>query len=50
MMSLVEYIYILFSTEYFSLSSALSSLVALIAAVVIIPYAILGLKRWVFRR
>ncbi|QGA55308.1 ABC transporter permease subunit [Sulfolobus sp. E5-1-F] len=50
MMSLVEYIYILFSTEYFSLSSALSSLVALIAAVVIIPYAILGLKKWVFRR
>ncbi|WP_338598983.1 glucose ABC transporter permease GlcT [Sulfolobus tengchongensis] len=50
MVSLVEYIYILFSTEYFSLSSALSSLVALIAAVVIIPYALLGLKRWVFRR
>lgn len=50
MMSLVEYIYILFSTEYFSLSSALASLVALIAAVVIIPYALLGLKRWVFRR
>ncbi|AOL16558.1 sugar ABC transporter permease [Sulfolobus sp. A20] len=50
MMSLVEYIYILFSTEYFSLSSALSVLVAIIAAIVIIPYAILGLKRWVFRR
>lgn len=49
MMSLVQLIYILFIEESFSVSSALATFVALIAAIVIIPYAIFGLKKWVFR-
>ncbi|MGC8606680.1 MAG: glucose ABC transporter permease GlcT [Vulcanisaeta sp.] len=51
LMTLVTYIYYLFAySEYFSVAAALATLVAVIAAIVIIPYALLGLKRWVFRR
>ncbi|WP_460173752.1 glucose ABC transporter permease GlcT [Vulcanisaeta sp. JCM 14467] len=51
LMTLVTYIYYLYAySEYFSAAAALATLVAAIAAIVIIPYALLGLKRWVFRR
>ncbi|MGC8544049.1 MAG: glucose ABC transporter permease GlcT [Vulcanisaeta sp.] len=51
LMTLVTYIYYLYAySEYFSAAAALATLVAVIAAIVIIPYALLGLKRWVFRR
>ena len=51
LMTLVTYIYYLYAySEYFSAAAALAALVAAIAAIVIIPYALLGLKRWVFRR
>lgn len=51
LMTLVTYIYYLFAySEYFSVAAALATLVAVIAAIVIIPYALLGLKKWVFRR
>jgi len=51
LMTLVTYIYYLYAyAENFSAAAALATLVAVIAAAVIIPYALLGLKRWVFRR
>jgi len=51
LMTLVTYIYYLYAyAESFSAAAALATLVAVIAAAVIIPYALLGLKRWVFRR
>ncbi|MDP8002778.1 MAG: glucose ABC transporter permease GlcT [Caldisphaera sp.] len=50
MMTFVMYVYNLFISEYFSASAAMSVIVTLIAAAVILPFAILGLMKWVFRR
>jgi glucose/arabinose transport system permease protein len=51
LMTLVTYIYYLYAyAENFSAAAALATLVAVIAAAVVIPYSLLGLKRWVFRR
>lgn len=49
LMTLAEYVYYGIYTEYFSQSAAASMIIVTIATAVIIPYALLGLKRWVMR-
>jgi glucose/arabinose transport system permease protein len=49
LMTLVEYVYYEFYTEFFSQSAAASTLITLIAAAVVIPYALFGIKKWVMR-
>ncbi|BBD73696.1 glycerol-3-phosphate ABC transporter permease [Sulfodiicoccus acidiphilus] len=45
----VIYMYYLDTTEFFAESTAIATLVTAIAAAVVIPFALLGLKRWVRR-
>lgn len=49
LMTLAEYVYYDIYTEFFSESSAASMIIVAIATAVVIPYALLGLKRWVMR-
>ncbi len=50
LMTLTEYVMYSFYVSLFSQSGAASTLIAVIAAVVVIPYALLGIKRWVMKR
>ena len=38
--------YFYYETEYFSQASVVSIILVIIATVVVIPYALFGLKRW----
>ena len=49
LMTLVEYVYYRFYTEFFSESAAASTIITAIAAAVIIPYAVYGIRKWVMR-
>ena len=46
--TLLTYEYDLFYSSYFAQSAAVSIIVFIIAAAVVIPYALLGIKRWVY--
>ncbi|MFP3227833.1 MAG: glucose ABC transporter permease GlcT [Caldisphaera sp.] len=50
LMTYVMYVYNLFISEYFSASAAMAVIVTIIAAAVILPFAIFGLMKWVFKR
>ncbi|AFZ70679.1 permease component of ABC-type sugar transporter [Caldisphaera lagunensis DSM 15908] len=50
LMTYVMYVYNLFISEYFSASAAMAIIVTIIAAAVILPFAIFGLMKWVFKR
>jgi glucose/arabinose transport system permease protein len=41
------YMYYLFTTEYFSQSAAVASIITLIAVAIVIPYALIGIRRWI---
>jgi len=45
----VVYMYFLFTTEFFSEATAVATIVTVIAAVVIIPYALIVIRKWVRR-
>ncbi len=45
--TLVVYMYYLFTTEYFSQSAAVASIITLIAVAIVIPYALIGIRRWI---
>jgi len=47
--TIVVYMYYLYTTEFFAQSTAIATLVTAIAAAVVIPFALLGLRRWVRR-
>lgn len=49
LMTLTEFVYYEFYTEFFSESAAASTLITLIAAAVVIPYAVYGIRKWVIR-
>lgn len=46
--TLLTYQYYLFYSSYFAESAAVSTIVVLIALVVVVPYALLGMRRWVY--
>lgn len=45
--TLLMYQYFLYTTSYFAQSSVIDTFVVLIALVVVIPYALIGMKRWI---
>ena len=49
LMTLTEYVMYSFYVSMFSQSAAASVIIAAIAAAIVIPYALLGIKRWVVR-
>ena len=49
LMTLTEYVMYSFYVSMFSQSGAASTIIAAIAAAIVIPYALFGIKRWVVR-
>lgn len=45
--TMAENMYYYFTTEFFSKASVVSILMVIIASVVIVPYALFGIKRWI---
>ena len=45
--TMLMYQYFLFVTSYFAESSVIDTIVVLVALAVVIPYAIIGMKRWI---
>ncbi len=48
--TMVMYVYSQFVSMYFYLASAASIIIIAVSAVIVIPYAMYGLKRWIIRR
>jgi len=46
--TLLTYQYYLFDSSYFAQSSAVNTIVIVIALAIVVPYALLGMKRWVY--
>lgn len=47
--TLVVYMYYLFTVEFFSQATAVATIVTLIASIVILPYALVIIRRWIRR-
>lgn len=47
LMTLLIYQYRMFGTSYFANSSVAAAIIVLIAVIIVIPYALLGMRRWV---
>ena len=45
--TLVVYMYVQFSTEFFARSAVVGVIITIIALAVVIPYALYGMKRWI---
>ena len=45
--TLLMYQYLLYTTSYFAQSSVIDTFVVLIALLVVVPYALIGMKRWI---
>lgn len=45
--TLLMYQYFLYTTSYFAQSSVIDTFVVLIALLVVVPYALIGMKRWI---
>ena len=46
--TLLTYQYFLFGSSYFAQSAVVNTIVVIIALAVVVPYAMLGMKRWVY--
>ncbi|MEM0264239.1 MAG: sugar ABC transporter permease, partial [Saccharolobus sp.] len=43
----VVYMYYLFTVEFFSQATAVATIITLIASIIIIPYALIVIRRWI---